>query len=96
MRKNILSYLEETAERLPQKIAFSTGKESMTFSEVLTGARAIGSFLSEGGFYGEPVVIFMDKHPRTVTSFFGVIYGGCYYVCLDECPVQEWKPFWTI
>lgn len=84
MRKNILTYLEATAERLPNKIAFSTGKESMTFEEVRDGARAIGSFLSEGGFYGEPVVIFMDKHPRTVTSFFGVIYAGCYYVCLDE------------
>ena len=84
MRKNILSYLEATAERLPNKIAFSTGKESMTFSEVLTDATAIGSFLLEKGFSHEPVVIFMDKHPRTVTAFFGVIYAGCYYVCLDE------------
>ena len=84
MRKNILTYLEATAKRVPDKIAFSTGKESMTFSEVQRGAAAIGSLLAKGGFYGEPVVIFMDKHPRTVTSFFGVIYAGCHYVCLDE------------
>ncbi len=84
MRKNILTYLEATATRLPDKIAFSTGKESMTFSEVQRSAAAIGSFLADHGFYGEPVVIFMDKHPRTVTSFFGVIYAGCHYVCLDE------------
>ncbi len=84
MRKNILTYLEQTAPVFPHKIAFSTGKESMTFSQVQGQAAAIGSFLAEHGFYGEPVVIFMDKHPRTVTSFFGVIYAGCHYVCLDE------------
>ncbi len=84
MQKNILSYLEQTAPQFPDKIAFSTGKESMTFREVQQGAAAIGSFLAEKGFFGEPVVIFMDKHPRTVTSFFGVIYAGCHYVCLDE------------
>lgn len=84
MRKNILTYLENTAARLPDKLAFSTGKDGMTFSEVQRGSAAIGSFLAKSGFYGEPIVIFMDKHPRTVTSFFGVIYAGCFYVCLDE------------
>ena len=84
MQKNILEYLEATAPRFPQKIAFSTGKEDMTFSEVYSQARSIGSFLAKNGFYGESVVIFMDKHPRTVTAFWGTIYAGCFYVCLDE------------
>ena len=84
MQKNILTYLEATAARLPDKIAFSTGKESMTFFQVQHGAAAIGSFLCKNGFYREPIVIFMDKHPNTVTAFFGVIYSGCFYVCLDE------------
>jgi len=84
MQKNILTYLEHTAARLPNKLAFSTGKEGMTFSEVQQGAAAIGTRLAKDGFWGEPVVIFMDKHPRTVTAFLGVIYAGCFYVCLDE------------
>ncbi len=84
MQKNILEYLEATAPRVPEKTAFSTGKESMTFSEVYAEARSIGSLLCEKGLYGESVVIFMDKHPRTVTAFWGVIYAGCFYVCLDE------------
>lgn len=84
MRKNILQYLETTAARLPEKLAFSTGKEGMTFSEVLAGARAIGTYLAENGYYREPVVIFMDKHPHTVTAFFGAIMAGCFYVCIDE------------
>lgn len=83
MQKNILEYLEYTAARIPEKIAFSTGKESMTFGEVQADARAIGGFLLGEGFSGEPVVIFMDKHPKTVTAFYGVIYAGCFYVCID-------------
>ncbi len=84
MRKNILTYLEHTAARLPHKLAFSTGKEGMTFGDVQKGAAAIGSALAREGFCGEPIVIFMDKHPKTVTAFLGVIYAGCFYVCLDE------------
>ena len=84
MRKNILSYLEDTAERLPDKLAFSTGKEGMTFGELLSASQSIGSALINGGAYGEPVVIFMDKHPRALASFFGAIYAGCFYVCIDE------------
>ncbi len=84
MRKNILSYLEDSAKRVPDKLAFSTGKEGMTFIEIQRGAAAIGSELCRLGASREPVVIFMDKHPRTVTAFFGAIYAGCFYVCLDE------------
>ena len=84
MRKNILTYLEETAARLPDKLAFSTGKEGMTFYELQSAALSIGSYLRSKGAYGEPMVIFMDKHPRTLASFFGAIYAGCFYVCLDE------------
>ncbi len=84
MQKNILEYLEKTAARLPNKLAFSTGKEGMTFGEVLAGARSVGTALAARGLYRESVLIFMDKHPRTVTAFWGVIYAGCFYVCLDE------------
>ena len=84
MQKNILEYLEASAARVPDKVALSNGKESMTFSEILAQSRSIGSKLSALGLYGESVVIFMDKHPKTVTAFWGVIYAGCFYACLDE------------
>ena len=84
MRKNILTYLEETAARLPNKLAFSTGKEGMTFGELQSSALSIGSYLRREGAESEPVVIFMDKHPKTLAAFFGAIYAGCFYVCLDE------------
>ncbi len=84
MQTNILEYLENTEKKYADKLAFSTGKEGMTFSQVGTGARAVGSYICSKGIYGEPIVVFMDKHPKTVTAFFGVIYSGNFYVCLDE------------
>ena len=84
MRKNILTYLEDTAARLPHKLAFSTGKEGYSFGQLQRGAAALGSRLLRDGAEGEAVLIFMDKHPRALASFFGAIYAGCFYVCLDE------------
>ena len=47
MQKNILEYLEKTANSHKDKLAFSNGKEGLTFGEVYSRSRAIGSFLSE-------------------------------------------------
>ena len=84
MQKNILEYLESTVKVCPDKLAFSTGKEGMTFREIYTHSRSIGSFLADNSFYGEPIAIIMDKHPRTLTAFWGVNYAGCFYACIDE------------
>ncbi|MCJ7835250.1 amino acid adenylation domain-containing protein [Cuneatibacter sp. NSJ-177] len=81
---NVLEYLERTAPRVPDKLAYANENMGLTFSEVYRDARAIGSFLSRRGHYREPVVVFMQKHPKMVVSFYGVIYSGCYYVPIDE------------
>ena len=83
MRNNVLEYLEDTVVRVPEKLAFSNGTEGMTFQEVYDQARAIGSGLRALGADHESVVVFMEKHPRTVTAFFGVVYAGCFYVPVD-------------
>ena len=84
MQKNILEYLEHTVHRLPDKVAFTNEESSLTFRQVYDQARAIGSFLRQANFYGQPVVVFMKKQPKTIAAFLGAIYGGCYYVPLDE------------
>ena len=85
MLTNILEYLENSAIKYPEKVAFSTGKEDMSFGELYNSARSVGSFVCDTlGEIRRPVVIFMDKHPKTVAAFFGVIYSGNFYVCLDE------------
>ena len=84
MQRNVLEYLEATAPRLPDKVAFSNGIDSLTFGEVSRAARGIGTFLAQNNFRREPVVVFMEKHPRSVAAFFGVVYSGCFYVPIDE------------
>ena len=84
MQNNILEYLEQTVLRVPDKVAFTNADTSLTFREVYDQARAIGSFLHREGFYKQPVVVFMKKQPKTIAAFLGAIYGGCYYVPLDE------------
>lgn len=84
MQTNILEYLEQTVRRVPYKIAFVSEEKSMTFREVYDQSRAIGSYLHREGFYKQPVVVFMKKHPRAIAAFLGAVYGGCYYVPLDE------------
>lgn len=84
MQKNILEYLEQIVTRAPEKTAYADDETELTFVQVSQNARAIGTFLREEGYYKEPVVVFMGKHPRTIATFFGVMYSGCYYVPIDE------------
>lgn len=84
MGTNVLEYLESTVKRLPDKEALISQEGNLTFRQLYDHARSLGSWLQDKGMYGEPVVVFMRKHPNTVAAFFGVIYAGCYYVPLDE------------
>ncbi len=83
MLTNILQYLENTVTEVPDKLAFSTGTEGVTFAELHAHACAVGASLLARGHGGEPVAILMDKHPHAIASFFGVIYAGGFYAALD-------------
>ena len=83
MQTNVLEYLESTVLRVPDKVAYSDGTYDMCFSELFLSARKIGTSLSGRGYYGEAVAILMNKHPREIAAFYGVVYAGCFYVPLD-------------
>ena len=77
---NILEYLEDTVKKVPEKTAFSGEKCSLSFIDVYTQSRSIGSVLAADGYYKQPVVVFMEKNPKAIAAFLGVIYSGCFYV----------------
>ena len=83
MQTNILEYLEATAPRLPEKIAYSDGSYNMTFAELFQSARGLGSALLQRGYTKEPIAILMAKHPKEIAAFYGCVYAGCFYVPLD-------------
>lgn len=84
MQNNILDYLNKIVTEKPDKIAYSNGNEGMTFGQVYEQSRAVGAFLHNKGIYKKPVLVFMNKHPKEVAAFFGVITAGDYYVPIDE------------
>ncbi len=84
MQNHVLDYLDTTVVRVPDKVAFANETDALTFQEVYDQNRALASFLVNKGLYKEPVVVFMNKHPKTITAFFGVINAGNFYVPIDE------------
>lgn len=84
MENNVLSYLDAIVKKVPEKTAYANEEEAFSFRQVYDQSRSIGTFLHNQGCYRKPVVVFMDKHPKTIIAFLGVITGGCFYVPIDE------------
>ena len=83
MQTNILEYLEASAARFPDKIAFGDEKTALTFSELLDRARRAGSYLTARIGANQPVAVFMEKTPECLAAFFAAVCAGCFYVPLD-------------
>ncbi|MCL2663128.1 MAG: amino acid adenylation domain-containing protein [Oscillospiraceae bacterium] len=84
---NVLDYLENTLERIadPAKIAFTGGDGSaLSFQELSDLSRSCGSYLASQNIKKQPVAVFMQKSPRMIAAFFGVVYSGNYYIPLDS------------
>ena len=84
MQNHVLDYLDNIVRVKPDKLAFANEAEGMTFQQVYDQSRAIGTFLHTQNVYKQSVIVFMNKHPKEVTAFFGVIKGGNFYVPIDE------------
>lgn len=84
MQNHVLDYLNNIVKIKPDKLAFANETEGMTFSEVYNQSRSVGTFILQKSIYKKPIVVFMNKHPKEVTAFFGVITAGSFYVPIDE------------
>ena len=84
MQTNVLSYLEETARRYPEKIAFSSPDAQMTFRELAVKARAVGSGIAAQVPPRTPVAVYMDKSVDAIVAFMGIAYAGCFYSFLER------------
>ena len=84
MQNHVLKYLNEIVKKCPDKVAYSNGEEELTFAEVYGQCRSVGTYCYNRGIYNRPVVVFMQKAPKEIVAFYGVIAGGNYYVPIDE------------
>lgn len=82
---NVLEYLENSAARVPEKLAFSDGKRAFTFSALLQATRAIGSAIVHGTDAAAPrfAAVLTDRTALSIAGFFGAMQAGLCYVPLD-------------
>ncbi|MCL1856603.1 MAG: AMP-binding protein [Kiritimatiellaeota bacterium] len=83
MRISVLEYLEEAAARLPDKIAFSSDAEGVSFSRLVGIGRAAGTAIAEIAGGGS-VAVWMERGPAEVAAFFSAMYAGSMYVPVDS------------
>ncbi len=90
MYGNVLEYLENAAEKWPDRIAFEDEKESLTFSALMDAAKRIGTGVTAHAEPRQPVAVIMtDRSVRCVAALLGVAYAGCPYAPLDAAMPAE-------
>lgn len=81
---NILSYLEQSAQRFPDKTAIADDKNSATFSQWLAMAKSIGTVIAKGtNAVRKPVLVFVDRKIEGLVGFMGVVESSNFYVPID-------------
>ena len=84
MKANMLEFLEDSACRVPDKVAFYDDREKLTYAALLEKAKRIGSSLGSVTPPRAPVALLLDARSiRNVPAMFGVLYAGCAYAPLD-------------
>lgn len=83
MIQSITDYLDASASRFPDKIAFADDRRELRFSELKAEAYQTASALLACGIRKQPVAIFMDKQVECVCAMMGVAYSGSFYTVLD-------------
>lgn len=87
--KQVLEYLEKNDKN---KTAVICENESITYGELISKSKLVGSNLINKVKINEPVIVFMDKGITTLEVFFGILYsGGCYSLVNPEFPQNRIK-----
>lgn len=80
MQRNVLEYLDASARRVPDKIAFADDQTSVTFGALSRQAQGLGTWLARHtGAVNVPVAVFIDRTAQSITAMQGVLYAGCCY-----------------
>lgn len=83
MITNILEYLEHSSDKYPDKIAYADEEFAYSFSELEKNAKAIGSGILKIEALRKPVIVYMEKSPRDIAAYMGILYSGNFYIPVD-------------
>ncbi|MEE1516928.1 MAG: amino acid adenylation domain-containing protein [Lachnospiraceae bacterium] len=80
---NVLEWLEESQEKYSDKIAVIDEMGAVTYDELVNVSKAIGSKLAAVTGMRKPIAVLADKGIDTLSTFFGIVYAGCFYVSFN-------------
>ena len=85
---NVLSFLESSAERFPERIAFKDKDEAVTYNDLLIRSQKIAFVIRKNAKMesyekNRPVAVFIDRNIRSLQLFMAVVYSGNFYVPID-------------
>ena len=87
--KTILDHLKLTVEKNPQKIAFATPNEEITYIDFDIESKRLGTCIANKNVFNKAIAILLDKNIDALISMFGVLYSGNYYTILDNKSPKE-------
>lgn len=96
MVTNVLDYLEASAARWPDKEAYMDQNGSLTFGQLRTAARAVGTAVAGLLDKGSPVAVYMEKSVQSIAAFWAWPRPAAFTspsTC--RCPTSGCAPSWT-
>lgn len=82
--KTIQDFLELSAEKYPNKIAYSDIFQSLTYNEFVEKAKRVASYVAKKNIQGSAIAIYDNRNVNTLVAMFGVLFSGNYYVIIDS------------
>lgn len=77
-------FLEQSADRQPEKIGLVCGSQRLTYTELDKRANRLANALTERGFQrGDRAVLFLSNSVELVISIFGVLKAGGVFVVIN-------------
>ena len=87
--RNVLEYIEHSAEVFPSNLAFRDDKTQVTYAELLRQVKKLGYRIAEKvSGMPRPIVVFMEKSVECLVSFYGCVPAP------SECPYRHKNSRW--
>ena len=78
MTNSVTNWLEDTARKYPDKVAFADKHKSITFSQLRSQALALAGVLVQYE-RKQPIAVYMDKSVDMLVAYMGIAYSGNFY-----------------
>ena len=87
---NVLKYLENSANRFPNKTAVSYKDTRFSFDELRTVSKQIGATIKYHRFENSAIGVIVDRNIETLAFFLGIAYSNNFYVPIDpDMPTEK-------